>query len=94
MVELCSERCTFAAACSAVSPGLTRGSWPFLGGESQGAVWVVATKDRVAKLDGRFIHWVRGYGAGERYSLIFFATDPEHAVAPTGSAFPGFVPFG
>lgn len=61
---------------------------------SQGAVWVVATKGRVAKVDGRSIHWVRGYGQADRYSLIFFATNPEHAVAPTASAFPDFVPAG
>ena len=58
------------------------------------SVWVVETKDRIAKVDGRFIHWVRGYAGCPRYSLIFFCTDPAHATEPTDSVFPDFVPAG
>ena len=52
------------------------------------------TKDRVARVDGRFVHWVRGYGEGVRYSLIFFATDSARAVPATVSVYPDFVPKG
>ena len=59
------------------------------------ALWVVETRDRVAKVDGRFIHWVRGYGGGGvRYSLIFFATDPARGTPPAEAAFPEFLPAG
>ena len=34
---------------------------------------VVNTRNRIAKIDGRYLHWVRSY-SGERYSLIFYNT--------------------
>lgn len=37
-------------------------------------VAVVDTKGRMAKVDGRFPHWVSPY-VGERYSVIWFTTD-------------------
>jgi hypothetical protein len=35
---------------------------------------VVDTHNRIARVDGRYVHWVRGCGGGDRYSLIFYAT--------------------
>lgn len=40
-------------------------------------VFVVETKGRIAKIDARFVHWVRGHSGGERYSVLFFSTDPQ-----------------
>ena len=37
-------------------------------------VVVVNTKNRIARVDGRFPHWVRPYTAGNRYSVIYFQT--------------------
>ena len=47
-----------------------------------GSVWrrellVVDTRNRVAKVDGRFVHWVRGF-RGDRYSLIYFVLSKEN----------------
>ena len=60
--------------------------------------WEVDTRDRVARVDGRFAHWVRGYDPGEsgaRYSVIFYANKPSAATArmrpPVDE---GFVPAG
>ena len=36
----------------------------------------VDTRGRLAKLDGRFPHWVTPY-QGERYSLIYYQTSGE-----------------
>lgn len=35
---------------------------------------VVNTQNRIAKVDGRHVHWVRAWEGGERYSLIFYDT--------------------
>ena len=35
---------------------------------------VVETHNRIAKVDGRHIHWVRSWETGDRYSLIFYDT--------------------
>ena len=49
-------------------------------------VAVINTHDRVASIDGRFVHWVRGHSGGDRYSLVFYSmspnakTDPVHAM--------------
>jgi hypothetical protein len=37
-------------------------------------VHVWDTKDRIARVDGRRVHWVRRWRTGTRYSLIFFNT--------------------
>ena len=54
-------------------------------GESPGPrvdyVNVVETRNRIAKVDGRNVHWVRswdGYGVEDRYSLIFYDTTERH----------------
>ena len=36
-------------------------------------VFCIDTYRRLAKMDGRYIHWVNGY-RGERYSVIFYRT--------------------
>ncbi|GMI43888.1 hypothetical protein TeGR_g12984 [Tetraparma gracilis] len=39
-------------------------------------VHVVDTRGRVAKVDGRAVHWVRDWGgAGDRYSVVWFCVD-------------------
>jgi hypothetical protein len=48
-------------------------------------VAVVRTHDRLACVDGRFPHWVRGYGGGTRYSVIYYVTDKDCAT-PRGAA--------
>ena len=35
---------------------------------------IVATKNRIAKVDGRHVHWVRTYSGGDRYSLVSLLT--------------------
>jgi len=35
---------------------------------------VVETKNRIARVDGRNVHWVRTWQGGDRYSLIFYDT--------------------
>ena len=42
---------------------------------------VVETRGRVAKVDGRRVHWVRAFRGGERFSLIFYRTDQGTAEA-------------
>ena len=49
------------------------------------AVYVVNTHNRMACVDGRHVHWVRPWTAAQeqettnRYSLIFYSTDPQQA---------------
>ena len=38
------------------------------------SVEIIDTKHRIAKLDGRNVHWVRTWKRGDRYSLIFYDT--------------------
>ena len=49
------------------------------------SVAVVNTRNRVARVDGRHIHWVRSFCGGDRYSLIFFDTS-DRAPTPVGAA--------
>ena len=44
--------------------------------EAPGKVVALNTFRRLAKMDGRFVHWVNGY-EGERYSLVFYRTEGE-----------------
>ena len=78
--------------------------------ESGDERWVVETRNRVARVDGRFAHWVRGYDTaprgdgvrgdepgtnGTRYSVIFYANKPSAATARLDPpADSGFVPAG
>ena len=41
---------------------------------------VVDTHNRIARADGRCVHWVRKYEKGDRYSLIFYDTTDQHKV--------------
>lgn len=55
-----------------------------------GGVMVVDTRGKVASVDGRFVHWVRGYGLeeGDRYSLIYYVCREQNAT-PRGLPFLG-----
>jgi len=50
---------------------------------SAGVVDVVDTRGRIAKVDGRRVHWVRTFFGGTRYSLIFYNTTEESQGAVT-----------
>ena len=76
------------------------GDWPRPGGElvvesEDGATrWVVDTRGRLARFDGRYVHWVRGFenrrvtggerrhrkmtGTTCRYSVVFYVNKPAH----------------
>ena len=76
------------------------GDWPRPGGElvvesEDGATrWVVDTRGRLARFDGRYVHWVRGFEnrrviGGEhdhhrkmtstcRYSVVFYVNKPQN----------------
>ncbi len=69
---------------------LRRAAAGYAGGElcveaSPREVAVVDTRGRMAKLDGRFPHWVAPY-TGERYSLIWFRKEGP-LVAKTTAVF-------
>ena len=42
---------------------------------AHGTIRVVDTRNRLAEVDGRQVHWVRGFHGGERFSLIFYNTE-------------------
>lgn len=42
------------------------------------SIFVVNTRNRMARVDGRCIHWVRKHTGGDRYSLIFYCSTEEH----------------
>jgi hypothetical protein len=63
-------------------------------GACPGQVHVLNTHGRMARVDGRFVHWVRGHAGGSRYSLIFFATSPDSASEPVAPFHVDFVPHG
>ena len=46
----------------------------------------VNTHNRIARVDGRHIHWVRTWCGGDRYSLIYYDTREQNAtpIIPTG----------
>ena len=46
--------------------------------ESPCSVAVINTYMRLAKMDGRFTHWVSGY-SGERFSIVFYRTEGPRA---------------
>lgn len=56
------------------------------GGAHDGdALYVVETRGRLAQVDGRYVHWVRTFAGGDRYSLIFYDTTAK-APTPKGKA--------
>ena len=50
-------------------------------GEGGGHVDVFDTHDRIAKVDGRRVHWVRAFRGHERFSLIFYNTADAEPLA-------------
>lgn len=78
----------------AISLGEFTGGELCVEGDSPDEVHIVSTHDRVARVDGRYVHWVRGHGGGERYSLIFFATNPAYATDRLRPFHSDFVPHG
>uniref|UniRef100_A0A7S2RKY0 Uncharacterized protein n=1 Tax=Mucochytrium quahogii TaxID=96639 RepID=A0A7S2RKY0_9STRA len=54
----------------------------------------VDTKNKVAKVDGRCVHWVRKFTGRVRYSLIFYCTVPEFKTPLEKSIYPDFKPAG
>ena len=49
-------------------------------------VVAIDTHGKMAKMDGRFPHWVAPY-SGERYSVIWFTTVAEHHQPLTKAVF-------
>ena len=43
--------------------------------EGGDALAVVETRNAVARVDGRRVHWVRAFSGGDRFSLIFYCTE-------------------
>ena len=57
--------------------------------EDPSSVHVLTTRDRIARIDGRFIHWVRGHSGGDRCgvkSRIPFSTENLLEVTDGGCA--------
>ena len=50
-----------------------------------GRVLRVNVKNRVARIDGRNVHWVEGW-SGERFSVVFFCTKKENATEMQATA--------
>jgi hypothetical protein len=71
------------------------GNWVGVGGElvvesRDGSTrFVVDTRDRIGRVDGRCAHWVRGFDAGAdgsravRYSVIYYVNRPRHGTPET-----------
>ena len=71
------------------------GNWGGVGGElvvesTDGSTrFVVDTRDRIGRVDGRCAHWVRGFDAGAdgsravRYSVIYYVNRPRHGTPET-----------
>ena len=91
------EDVTFQYALSLGDFGESGGGELVVESESGDERWVVETRNRVARVDGRFAHWVRGYdtaprgdgvrgdepgtNGNPRYSVIFYANKPSAATA-------------
>jgi hypothetical protein len=54
--------------------------------EDHRCVVVVDTHNKLARIDGRYVHWVRRFRGGDRYSLVFFTTATADASATSGTA--------
>ena len=56
------------------------------------ARWVVDTRGKMARFDGRFAHWVRGYDRAEgvRFSVVWYANKPSAATPRTFAVDPTF----
>jgi hypothetical protein len=56
-----------------------------------GEIVMINTFQSIAKLDGRYIHWVRDFSGSERYSIIWFCVDPERRTQPERSVYENVV---
>ena len=45
----------------------------------------VETRNRVARVDGRRVHWVRAHRGGDRYSVVFYGTAVSPGMEVEGS---------
>ena len=56
------------------------------------ARWVVDTRGKMARFDGRFAHWVRGYDRAEgvRFSVVWYANKPSATTPRTFAVDPTF----
>jgi hypothetical protein len=50
----------------------------------QEVIHVVNTHDRISRVDGRHVHWVRTWEGGDRYSLIFYDTSDRNPTPVMG----------
>jgi hypothetical protein len=48
------------------------------GEEYEVFVNIIDTHNKIARVDGRHVHWVRTWGGGDRYSLIFYNTSDRN----------------
>lgn len=72
----------------AVSFGsFTEGGQLCVEGEDPRTLYVVDTHNKIAKVDGRYVHWVRPFQGGDRYSLIFFTTSEKERTERTKAVF-------
>ena len=67
--------------------------------------WVVDTRGKIGRVDGRYVHWVRGYdrsgsrlggeeGGGTRYSVIYYMNKPRHGTERTFAVDENWTPKG
>lgn len=40
-------------------------------------LYIINTRGRLSKVDGRHVHWVRGHSGGDRYSIILYDTTAQ-----------------
>ncbi len=81
---------------------ISLGDWRGKGGElvveseDGDTRWVVDTRDKIGRVDGRFAHWVRGFDAteGTRYSVIYYVNKPKNATERTFAVDEAFAPAG
>eukprot|EP00121_Abeoforma_whisleri_P000209 Awhi_evm1s188 len=51
-------------------------------------IHVVDSHRKLVCFDGRFVHWVRPFSGGDRYSLIFFSTKESHGTPKSFCVYP------
>lgn len=69
--------------------------------------WVVDTRGKIGRVDGRFVHWVRGYSRsrsrasgvsraedGTRYSVIYYMNRSQRGTARTFAVDESWTPAG
>lgn len=67
--------------------------------------WVVDTRGKIGRVDGRFVHWVRGYSRsrasagpcqedGTRYSVIYYMNRPQRGTERTFAVDESWTPAG